>query len=279
MQELSTAMTIYICFISALLGLCMGSFLNCFAYRYAKNESVMKGRSHCALCGHMLRGADLIPVFSWVFLRGKCRYCGEKISAKYLLSELLLGTVYVTVFLRFGLTLEALKFLIFASLVFTAAMSDIYSQLIPDRLIIIGIISAILFAFFTENIWSSLLWTLVGGFSVALPLMIIVLLFDKLMKRESMGGGDIKLIFMMGLYFDWKLNILLIIIACIVGIIFALVQRRGADTETENTDPDTEEDETPSGAFSFAPALAIAAWIVMLVGERFMNWYLGLFMI
>ncbi len=273
MPELTAAMTAYIIFIAALLGLVMGSFLNCFAYRYANGESVLKGRSHCALCGHELSALDLVPIFSWLFLKGRCRYCGEKISFRYIVSELVLALAYVSVFLRFGLTLEALQFAILLSLLFTAAMTDIYCGLIPDRLVIIGAVCAFGFsAFFgygSENgIWMSLLWTLINGLSVSLPLLLIVLAYEKISGKTAMGGGDIKLMFTIGLFFDWKLNIIILILACIIGIIFALVKR------PDKTD---EEMHGQQGAFSFGPALALSAWIVMLWGQLVLDWYLGFF--
>ncbi len=266
MDNLAVGMIIYIYFITAVIGLAMGSFLNCFAYRYAEHKSVLKGRSHCALCGHTLSALDLIPVFSWLFLKGKCRYCGEKISPRYLISELVLALAYVSVLLRFGLTLDAARYAVLLSLLFTAAFTDIYCGLIPDRLVIIGTICAFGFAFFSpEGIVQGLLWTLIDGLSVALPLLLIVLAYDKITGKEAMGGGDIKLMFLIGLFFDWKLNILILIFACFVGIAFALIKR-----------PDGEMHEQ-KGAFSFGPALAVSAWVVMLWGQPVMDWYLGFF--
>ncbi len=253
----------YVIVIAALLGLVMGSFLNCFALRYANGEKVSKGRSHCATCGHTLSGADLIPVFSWLFLKGKCRYCGEKISFRYILAEIICAVMYVSVVLRFDISVETLKYLILVSLLFAVAMTDFYCRLIPDRLIIIGTVAAFTSAFFSESgILSGLLWTLIGGLSISLPLLIVVLVFDKVMNRETMGGGDIKLMFMIGLFFDWKLNILIIISACIIGIIWSVPAKRL---------------EKGDSTFSFGPALSAAAWLIMLCGQPVMDWYLGFF--
>lgn len=267
MPELSAAMTAYIIIIAAILGLCMGSFLNCFAYRYINHESVLKGRSHCALCGHDLKAPDLVPVFSWLFLRGRCRYCGERISPRYVLAELICAAAYVSVFLRFGLSVDTAKYLILVSLLFTASFADIHGGLIPDRLVIIGGVSAFAFAFFPAEgtIPASLLSTLLGGLSIALPVLLIVLALDKLLGRETMGGGDIKLMFLIGLHFDWKLNILILILACVIGLVFAFIKRSEMDSREE------------AGGFSFGPALALAAWLVMLWGEPVIDWYLGFF--
>lgn len=268
MSAFPAALTAYIYSLTAIFGLVMGSFLNCFAWRYVKEESVIKGRSHCALCGHVLGAPDLVPVFSWLFLRGKCRFCGGKISPRYLFAELVCALAYVSVLARFGLTPDTLKYLILASLLFAAAFADIHGGMIPDRLIIIGTVCAFAFAFFPVegSVPGSLLRTLVNGISVALPLLIVVLMFDKVMKKETMGGGDIKLMFLIGLYFDWALNILILILACVIGLIFALVRRPTGEAHGQ------------AGAFSFGPALALSAWIVMLCGQIVLNWYLGFFL-
>lgn len=268
MPELPAAMTAYIIFIAALLGLCMGSFLNCFAYRYIKQESVLKGRSRCALCGHELGALDLVPALSWLLLRGRCRYCGGRISPRYIMAEFICALVYVSIVLLCGFSLDTLKYLILASLLFAAAFSDIHGGLIPDRLIIIGTVSAFAFALFPGvggSVPLSLLRTLINGLSIALPVLVIVLLFDKLMKKETMGGGDIKLMFLIGLHFDWKLNILILIAACIIGLVFAFIR------------PPSVEKHGADGAFSFGPALALAAWAVFLWGQPAIDWYLGLF--
>jgi len=262
MPTLSPALTAYLYTLTAVLGLVMGSFLNCFAYRYAKGESVLKGRSCCALCGHTLSAPDLIPVFSWLLLRGKCRYCGGKFSPRYLLAEVLCALAYVSVLWRFGLTLDTLKYLVLASLLFAASFADLHGGLIPDRLILIGLAFALVFACISPEgpVWLSLLKTLGNGLSVSLPLLVIVLVFDRVMKTDSMGGGDIKLLFLIGLYFHWALNLLILILACVVGLAWAMLLRRGR-----------------KDAFAFAPAVSAAAWLVMLWGQAALNWYLSLF--
>ena len=288
MLHLPAALTAYYTVLAALLGLVMGSFLNCFAYRYGvsskldtaesglsdvshthdkskKNESVLRGRSKCALCGHTLSSRELVPVFSWLFQKGRCRHCGGKISPLYIVAELVCGALFVSVPLHFGFSLEAIKYLVFVSLLFTAAFCDLHSGLIPDRLILIGAVTAFGFAFFSpDGIVRALINTAIGGFSVSLPLFIFVLIFDKIKKRETMGGGDIKLMFMIGLFFDWKLNILIIILACLLGLLFTLFNKKeGSGGER---------------TFPFAPALTAAAWLTMLFGERVIDLYLGLFL-
>ena len=108
-----TPILIYFVLLAAVLGSSLGSFLNCAAWRIVHGESFLKGRSHCTTCGHALGFLDLIPVLSWVFLKGKCRYCGEKIPARYPLTELFFAAVSVLCLLRFDLTVLCLRNYIF----------------------------------------------------------------------------------------------------------------------------------------------------------------------
>lgn len=260
---LSAGLSAYVLFLAAVSGLVMGSFLNCFASRYARGESVRKGRSHCALCAHPLGAADLIPLVSWLWLRGRCRYCGGRVSPVYPLAELVSAAVYVSVALRFGLGWEALRYLALMTLLLAASFTDLHCREIPDRVVLLGIAAALLSALGAEKPLSAALHAVLGSLAVAAPLLGLTLAFDRLLGRESLGGGDIKLLFMIGLFFDWKRNLLLLIAACALGLLFALPLRRRGGTDGR---------EIP-----FGPALAAGAWLVLLWGDGFIRWYLGLF--
>ena len=116
MLYLTPALTVYILTVTALLGLVFGSFCNAWAWRIAHGESIVHGRSHCAVCGHPLSARDLVPLLSWLFLRGKCRYCGAPISVRYPAVELISALYYLSIVLRFGLSADALRLLILGSL-------------------------------------------------------------------------------------------------------------------------------------------------------------------
>ena len=103
------AITIYSCCIAALLGACMGSFLNCAAWRVVHGESVLRGRSHCDVCGHVLAPRDLVPVFSYVFSHGRCRYCGAKLSPRHAVGEAVAALVFVSLLLRYDISLRTLE--------------------------------------------------------------------------------------------------------------------------------------------------------------------------
>lgn len=259
MLHLTPGLTAYILFVTLLLGLCVGSFLNCMAWRLVHHESVWKGRSHCARCGHTLSALDLIPVVSYACLKGRCRYCGEKISPRYPAAELLCGAVFVSLVSRYGLGWEAGRLLLLSCVLLVAALTDLESMEIPDRLHAAAILIWLAFLPLAPVPLDEALFGALGAFGVAGPLLLIVLLADKALGRESMGGGDLKLLFVTGLYFGWAGTLLLLILACLLGLIFAALARAGGRE------------------FPFAPSICAAAWLVMLAGQPIVDWYLGLF--
>jgi len=241
------------------VGMCMGSFLNCCAYRMCHSLSIIKGRSMCDSCGHTLSALDLIPVVSYLLSGGKCRYCGKKLNPQYLISEIVSGLVYLLVVLRFGLTLETVEYLVLSSLMLCASFADLEDYIIPDILIILGIINRIVFIILSNNFLSELLSSLIGGFGMAIPLYVLVIVMEKILKKEAMGGGDIKLVFMLGLYLGIPESLFGIIVACIVGIIFAY----SSDALHKQ--------------FPFGPSLCVGYFISILCGSTLISWYLSLF--
>lgn len=249
----------YCIFIAILLGLVMGSFLNCLAIRICRGEKISRGRSHCMSCGHTLGVLDLIPLFSWLFLHGKCRYCGKPISARYPLSELVSALAFAGVVMWYGISFETLEMLLFTSLLLVISFCDIEDMCIPDRFIIAGIVLRAVFVFFTDNPGKTALTSIISGFAVAVPILIIVLIMEKILKKEAMGGGDIKLFFMIGLYLTWQTDIIMVVAACFCGILFAVL---GSKRDT---------------AFPFGPSIALAAYLTCLFGQRILSAYLSLF--
>ena len=105
---LSPVWPVFFLAVAGVLGACLGSFVNCLAWRMVHGESVWKGRSHCTECNHQLSALDLVPVLSWLFLRGRCRYCGQKVSPRYVVAELLCAAYFVSMVWAYGLTVHAL---------------------------------------------------------------------------------------------------------------------------------------------------------------------------
>ena len=257
--DFSRGAALYLIFITCVIGLCMGSFLNAWAWRIAHNENIAKGRSHCPECGHVLGPLDLVPLFSWLCLKGRCRYCGASIPKRYPLTELICMCLYLSIVLRFGFTIDTLRFILVGSFLLTAALVDIDIMEIPDGMLI-GIAAASLLRL-SEGLMA-LKDMPIGFLAVSVPLLIVVLIMEAVLKRTAMGGGDIKLIAVLGLHFGALRTLFLLIIACFAGLIFA------AHYNNKNN---------KKKAFPFGPSIAIAAWITALIGEPVINMYLSLF--
>ena len=261
MLHLTPWITVYCAVVAALLGACMGSFLNCLAWRTVHGESVLRGRSHCDVCGHVLGARDLVPVVSFLLSGGKCRYCGAKLSRRHLAAELVSAAVFVTLLFQYDISLQTLEYALFSSTLLTCAFADLEGYMIPDRCVLFGIALRPVFLLLMKSPVSMWLDSLLGGFLVAGSLLALVLLYEKLRKVDAMGGGDIKLLFLTGLYLGWKGNLLCLFAACILGILFGLIATRRSATPL----------------FPWGPAITAAAILTLLFGEPILEAYLGLF--
>lgn len=242
-----------------IVGLCIGSFLNVCIYRLPKNESISFPPSHCQSCGYKLKVKDLVPVFSYLFLKGKCRNCGEKISIQYPIIELTNALLYVCVYLRYGLTIETIKYSIFASLLLVIGMIDFKTTLVCIETTIFGIIISIIFMGYS---WYSTktfpLDNILGGAIGFLIIWLIVKL------TAGMGEGDIDIALVCGLFLGKKgiaITLFLgVILGGIAGIIFLVGRKKGKKDE-----------------MAFGPYLAMGAFIALMWGERIFNWYISSF--
>ncbi|MDO4271202.1 MAG: prepilin peptidase [Eubacteriales bacterium] len=266
MSGLSPFWRAYLLFAAAVFGLVFGSFGNAWAWRTVHGESIARGRSHCASCGHALGAADLVPLFSFLLLRGRCRYCGEKISPRYPLAEALCAAVFVSFAARFGASPQTLGYCVLGFLLFVLSLVDLDSCIIPDRFLVLAAADFVVFTVLTApDTGKALLGGLIGGLALAVPMLALVLLADRALGRESMGGGDLKLLFVLGLFTGPARGLLMLILACVIGLLFALLPGvRGRDADNPR-------------AFPFGPSLTLAAWAVLLFGEPFIAWYLSLF--
>jgi leader peptidase (prepilin peptidase)/N-methyltransferase len=266
MLHLTPFITAYSLTFTALLGLAVGSFINCMAWRLSRGESVTKGRSHCTACGHTLGAVDLVPLLSFLMLKGRCRYCGQKISPRYPAAEIISAVMFLGLVLRYDITFTALRYIVFCCLLFTAALVDLEIKEIPDRLLIAAAVwFVITLPFMPSGALPAFLDGLKGGFLIALPLLGFVLLADKVSGRETMGGGDIKLFFTVGLYLGLPLNLLNLIFSCFLGVLFGL-SGRFKKASDEN-----------SPEIPFGPAIAAGTWFVLIFGGALLDWYLEKF--
>ncbi|WP_029324012.1 prepilin peptidase [Butyrivibrio sp. AE3004] len=251
----------------SLFGLIFGSFLNCMAMRIVRKEDFVKGRSHCMDCGHELTAADLIPVFSYAIHGGKCRYCGKKISVRYPLAELTFMLLSVVLFLHTGTDwITFYKNWLLTGCLFAIALVDLESFEIPDNLLITALIgwagfSVIEVIFFGQSIKFIGIRVLTGLIFGA-GMLLISLLMDRIFKKDSLGGGDIKLFALLGLYLGFAGSYELIILSCIFGLIFAFLRKKF--------------DSKASEEFPFGPAIAAGAYVILIFGDAITDWYLSL---
>lgn len=253
----SIGLTIYICAIVFFTGTVFGSFINCLAWRLVHRESVLKGRSHCAVCSHELSALDLVPVWSYIFLRGRCRYCHEKISPRYMITELIMGGLFLILLFRFGLGFELMRYCALACVLMALSLVDLDSYEIPDGCIIAAIIIWVLTApFIHGSIGNTVFNGLLGAFVISGAMLIISLIFDRVTGKESLGGGDIKLFFIAGLYLGCLSGLLCIVISSITGLIFAALLKKQR--------------------IPFGPSISIGLIVCILVGYKVVTWYLNL---
>ena len=233
----------------AIFGLIFGSFIDCAVSR----GSISLGRSKCDDCGHVLSARDLIPVFSFLINRGKCRFCGAKIPNECLFAEVFSAIIFVLLGIKFFISIELLMWLILACFLLALSLIDFKTFILPDKLILAIILNRIIFAFILK---SSPLSMLIGALSVSLPVLLISLLMEHILKKETMGGGDIKLLFAIGMYFPWYNMIFLIFLACLTALIYILI--------------------TKNMKIAFGPFISLSCILTALFGDIFINFYLQL---
>lgn len=226
---METVMTVVYSVFVFLVSLCFGSFLNVVIYRLPNKMNLATPPSHCTSCNHELKWYDNIPIISYLMLKGKCRYCGKKISPRYFIVEVSVAVISTLIFLKFGLSFTSLFGILFFMLLVAISFIDIEHWIIPDSLIIgliiIGVASVFLgervIAFKGEEIKIDYISRLIGAGGVVV-FFLIVIIIEKLLKKEIFGGGDIKLMFGAALILGWQLLCLGFIISCVLSCLIQI---------------------------------------------------------
>ncbi|WP_313133057.1 prepilin peptidase [Anaerocolumna sp.] len=244
-----------ICVIIFLYGIIIGSFLNVCIYRIPLKEDIVTTPSHCTQCGHRLQWYELFPIFSYLFLRGRCRKCGSKISIQYPIIEGLNGVLYVWVFLIHGLTPESVIYCLCASALIVLSVIDFGTYEIPAGInIFLGIAGIIRVLYDLKNYMDYIL-----GFMCVSGFLFLVYIIT---RGKGIGGGDIKLMAVSGLILGWKYNILAFVIGCILGSVIHLFRMRISKEDK---------------VLAFGPYLSAGIMIAILYGKPIMDWYIGLY--
>jgi len=230
-----------------LLGTIMGSFYNVVGYRIPKGESLLYPPSHCTKCNHKLGPLELIPIFSFLLLGGKCRKCKDKISWFYPLFEFSSGVLFAISYLVFGISLECLYSIVFVSMLLILIISDYQTMIIPDSVLIVSSALLIIIKFFMTNI-EVVGISLLHALASFIFMLLLKLLGDFLFKKESMGGGDIKLLAVFGFVLGFPMSVVTVFLSAFIALPISLIILKLKKTH-----------EIPYGPF-----LAIAAIIIFL---------------
>lgn len=236
-----------------IFGLGVGSFLNSIIFRLHKKKSFLKGRSYCPYCKHVLTIRDLIPLVSFFIQKGKCRYCGKKISWQYPLVELTTAIIFLAFYLKFGFSLELLVYAIFSIFLIIIFVYDSKYYLILDKVSI----PAIILGFFGSLVLGLSLTNLLIGGIVGLGFFLIQFVVS---RGKWIGGGDLRLGLMTGFMVGWPKIILLIFITYITGAVVAVGLLLFKKKKWQDT--------VPLGVF-----LTFATLLVLLFGEEIVRWY------
>ena len=245
--------------ISALFGTVVGSFLNVVILRLpAPDQSIVFPASHCPQCNSPLSWYENIPILSYIFLRGRCGHCNTSISLQYPLVELLMAIVTVALVHQFQLSLATAGYFVFSAALLVIIFIDIRLQIIPDVISLPGIVLGFLFSLVSDTVtWQSSLIGILAGGGV---LYAVALFYVTLRKIDGMGGGDIKLLAMIGAWLGWQALPFVILMSSttgsIIGVIAMRSQKKGGQTR-----------------IPFGPFLSLAALSYIFFSENIFHYY------
>lgn len=241
----------------AIFGAVFGSFFNVVGLRIPKKKSIVTPPSHCPNCNKKLSPIDLIPIFSYIILRGKCRNCGAKISPIYMLTEIITAFLFAFSYYKLGFSLELIVALLFVSLLSIIVASDMAYMIIPDKVLLFFLPLLIIARILSPiSPWWDSAFGAVVGFGLLLLIAII--------SNGRMGGGDIKLFFLIGLVLGTINTLLTLFLASFIGLVVGIfgLKIKGQGRKTP---------------IPFGPSIAAASIIAYFYGENLINWYLNFF--
>ncbi len=246
------------------LGAIVGSFLNVCIVRLAHGKSLVRPRSHCVHCQTVIPWYDNIPLVSYWILKGRCRFCQKRISLRYFVVELTTALLFLGLYLYFGKTLLLIPYWVLASGLIVATFIDLEHRIIPDEISVGGIVAGLGFSIIFPHLHNapsigvslarSFMGVVVGGGTIYL----MGLLGDSLFKKESMGGGDVKLLAMVGSFLGWPVTLLAFFIAPFFGAVVGIVVKL----------------RTKESVIAYGPFLSLGALISLFWGDRIIHWIL-----
>jgi leader peptidase (prepilin peptidase)/N-methyltransferase len=246
------------------LGVIIGSFLNVVIYRLPRHQKMAFDRSRCPQCRQQLRWYHNVPLLSYLLLRGRCAFCGCRIAIRYPIVEVLNGLIYAYLLWHLGLTVELAAFALLSSALVAIFFIDLDFQIIPDVITLPGLLIGLLLSLLPGGI--GIIDALIGAAAGGGSLYLIALLGDWLFKKESMGGGDIKMAAMLGAFLGWEKVLLVFIMSAVIGLVVSVaLMVFSSRLRRERIIP-------------FGPFLAAAAFISVLYGDAIIAFYLSRFL-
>ena len=252
MNDIPTMLQISMYILIFLYGIVIGSFLNVVIVRVPRKESIVKVRSHCENCGYQLKWFDLIPIFSYLVLGGKCRKCKTKISAQHLVLEVLNGILYVFTFFITGFSIYTVLLCLLFSVLLALSLIDFKTYEIPVGFQYVIFVLAVCRTILDRANWSE---HVIGFFAVSMVLYLMYVIS----KGAAIGGGDVKLMAVCGLFLGWKLIIFAFLLGCIVGSVVHIIRMKLSGE---------------SHVLAMGPYLSIGVFVAALWGNQILTWYL-----
>lgn len=246
-----------------ILGTVFGSFLNVCIYRLPLEQSIVWPGSHCPSCKKPIRWHDNVPILSFISLRGRCRDCQASISPRYAVIELATGIAFLWIWARFGWTLEGLVALVLFSALLVVSAVDLEHQIIPDEIslggLILGLLASVFLPFLHGHAvwWRSLLASAAGALAGGILVYGTGVLGTLVFRKEAMGGGDVKLMAMLGAFLGWQKIVLAFLLAPVLALPMALFLKFAKRMEV----------------IPYGPFLSLAGWIGFIWGDALIRWY------
>jgi leader peptidase (prepilin peptidase)/N-methyltransferase len=247
-----------------ILGLLIGSFLNVCIYRIPKGESIAFPPSHCGSCGNNIKPYDLIPVVSWILLRGKCRSCSEKISMRYPLVEFTTALLFILTYFQYGVTIYLVKYLLLIPFLIVIAMIDYDTMEVYTSTTWLAIAVGLLFLGLNFYQGQPVATYIYGGVLGAGTIIFIILLTKLILGTEGMGWGDAEICGLCGLFLGFKLTFLMMFFSFIIGAIIGVYLLRFREKNGRSE-------------MAFGPSIIMATFLIIIWGDKILNWYVNLF--
>ncbi len=242
-----------------IFGTVFASFIHLYATRLLRGESIIRPRSHCPKCNHVLSWYELVPIISYLVQRGRCKKCNSKIGTDSLAVEIATGLLFVLVYAVYGLSYETLIGFVLVLVMMSIFVTDFESMIILDSTLVTGTILLYIFIYLNKGLWDGVYKSLLYGIFAFVLMFLVKVLGDAAFKRESLGGGDIKLAFLMGTVLPYNLFLVSLVLASTTALPYALYTSTKKGTH-----------ELP-----FGPFLVLGLFVTFLFAED-ITWFLNI---